>query len=213
GPRPLHEAAPAAPPPELDPRPAPLSRGSRGDLRRRPPRRPRLRLLRRIRPRRPLRAVRVAPEADRRCVGRGRPVPPPRGRGELVGPQAPPEPNLAPAALPRLPALRRCHPAHGHRRHRRQNGPRVAGHRRLRRGHRRTRRGSVGQDGSRGHPRTPALTVRTGESECSAMTRIVLRGGTVLNGSGGPAYEADVLVADGRIAEVGPSVDTTGARE
>ena len=37
------------------------------------------------------------------------------------------------------------------------------------------------------------------------MSRIVLRGGTVLDGSGGPAYAADVLVADGRIAEVGPS--------
>ncbi len=44
------------------------------------------------------------------------------------------------------------------------------------------------------------------------MSRIVLRGGTVLDGSGGPAYAADVLVADGRIAEVGPSVDTTCAR-
>jgi N-acyl-D-aspartate/D-glutamate deacylase len=44
------------------------------------------------------------------------------------------------------------------------------------------------------------------------MSRIVLQGGTVLDGTGGPAYDADVLVADGRIAEVGPSVDTTGAR-
>jgi len=44
------------------------------------------------------------------------------------------------------------------------------------------------------------------------MSRIVLRGGTVLDGTGGAAYDADVLVADGRIAEVGPSVDTTGAR-
>ena len=44
------------------------------------------------------------------------------------------------------------------------------------------------------------------------MSRTVLRGGTVLDGTGGPAYAADVLVADGRIAEVGPSVDATGAR-
>ena len=44
------------------------------------------------------------------------------------------------------------------------------------------------------------------------MSRIVLRGGTVLDGNGGPGSTADVLVADGRIAEVGPSVDTTGAR-
>jgi N-acyl-D-aspartate/D-glutamate deacylase len=45
------------------------------------------------------------------------------------------------------------------------------------------------------------------------MSRIVLRGGTVLDGSGGPAYEADVLVADGRVAEVGRTVVTAGARE
>jgi N-acyl-D-aspartate/D-glutamate deacylase len=44
------------------------------------------------------------------------------------------------------------------------------------------------------------------------MSRIVLRGGTVLDGSGGPGYAADVLVADGRIAEVGASVDESGAR-
>ena len=44
------------------------------------------------------------------------------------------------------------------------------------------------------------------------MSRIVLQGGTVLDGNGGPPYDADVLVADGRVAEVGPAVDTTGAR-
>ena len=45
------------------------------------------------------------------------------------------------------------------------------------------------------------------------MSRIVLRGGTVLDGNGGPAYEADILVADGRIVEVGTDVDATGVRE
>src|SRR4029079_14878663 len=44
------------------------------------------------------------------------------------------------------------------------------------------------------------------------MSRIVLQGGTVLDGNGGPAYDAHVLMADGRIAEGGPAVDTTGAR-
>src|SRR4051794_3241064 len=44
------------------------------------------------------------------------------------------------------------------------------------------------------------------------MSRIVLRGGTVLDGTGGPGYAADVLVADGRIADVGAAVDTTDAR-
>ena len=32
---------------------------------------------------------------------------------------------------------------------------------------------------------------------------LVIRGGTVVDGTGGPAREADVAVADGRIAEVG----------
>lgn len=45
------------------------------------------------------------------------------------------------------------------------------------------------------------------------MTRTVLRGGTVVDGTGAPGRVADVLVSDGRIADVGPSVDTTGARE
>ena len=40
---------------------------------------------------------------------------------------------------------------------------------------------------------------------------IALRGGTVVDGTGGPAYRADVGIAGGRIAEIGPRV--TGARE
>ena len=44
------------------------------------------------------------------------------------------------------------------------------------------------------------------------MTRTVLRGGTVVDGTGAPGRVADVLVSDGRIADVGPSVDTTGAQ-
>lgn len=44
------------------------------------------------------------------------------------------------------------------------------------------------------------------------MDRLVLRGGTVLDGTGGPARDADVLVVDGRIAEVAPSVDASGAQ-
>ena len=43
--------------------------------------------------------------------------------------------------------------------------------------------------------------------------RLVVRGGTVLDGSGGAAYDGDVLVVDGRIAAVGSDVDATGARE
>lgn len=42
--------------------------------------------------------------------------------------------------------------------------------------------------------------------------RLLVRGGTVLDGSGGPPVAADVLAVDGRIAEVGPGLDATGAR-
>ncbi|MBM3660019.1 MAG: amidohydrolase family protein [Actinobacteria bacterium] len=42
--------------------------------------------------------------------------------------------------------------------------------------------------------------------------RLLVRGGTVLDGTGGPPVAADVLAVDGRIAEVGPGLDATGAR-
>ena len=35
------------------------------------------------------------------------------------------------------------------------------------------------------------------------MSEIVIRGGSVVDGTGAEAYEADVLVSDGRIAEIG----------
>jgi N-acyl-D-amino-acid deacylase len=44
------------------------------------------------------------------------------------------------------------------------------------------------------------------------MSRLLVRGGTLLDGSGGPGRAADVLVDDGRIAEVGSGLDDTGAR-
>lgn len=40
---------------------------------------------------------------------------------------------------------------------------------------------------------------------------LVLRGGTVVDGTGAPARRADVAISDGRIAEVGPAVDGGGA--
>ena len=40
-----------------------------------------------------------------------------------------------------------------------------------------------------------------------------MRGGTVLDGTGAAPVAADVLVVDGRIAEVGTGIDATGARE
>jgi formylmethanofuran dehydrogenase subunit A len=39
------------------------------------------------------------------------------------------------------------------------------------------------------------------------MTRTLLRGGRVFDGTGAPPAEADLLVEDGRILEVGPGLD------
>ncbi len=39
------------------------------------------------------------------------------------------------------------------------------------------------------------------------MTRTLLRGGTVFDGTGAPAAEADVVIEDGRFVEVGPGLD------
>jgi N-acyl-D-aspartate/D-glutamate deacylase len=39
------------------------------------------------------------------------------------------------------------------------------------------------------------------------MTRTLLRGGLVFDGTGAPPAEADLLVEDGRILEVGPGLD------
>jgi len=44
------------------------------------------------------------------------------------------------------------------------------------------------------------------------MGRLAIRGGKVIDGSGAPARQADVLVVDGRIAEVGERIDGSGAR-
>ncbi len=45
------------------------------------------------------------------------------------------------------------------------------------------------------------------------MTDLILRGGTVVDGTGGPRLRADVAVAGDRIAEVGAVSKTAGARE
>ena len=38
--------------------------------------------------------------------------------------------------------------------------------------------------------------------------RLLIKGGTVVDGTGAPAYAADVRIADGRIAEVGPELQS-----
>jgi len=44
------------------------------------------------------------------------------------------------------------------------------------------------------------------------METLVIRGGTVIDGSGAPPREADVALKDGRIAEIGRAVSASGAR-
>jgi len=42
------------------------------------------------------------------------------------------------------------------------------------------------------------------------MSTILIRGGTVVDGTGAPGVRADVRIADGRVAEVGPDLPTEG---
>ena len=41
---------------------------------------------------------------------------------------------------------------------------------------------------------------------------IVIRGGTVIDGTGAPGQVADVAVADGLVTEIGPDLDEDGAQ-
>ncbi len=43
------------------------------------------------------------------------------------------------------------------------------------------------------------------------MTSMVIKGGTVIDGTGAKAFDSDVRVVDGRIAEIGPNLDAGGA--
>src|SRR5262245_40212548 len=42
------------------------------------------------------------------------------------------------------------------------------------------------------------------------MSEILLAGGTLIDGSGAPSFQADVRIADGLIAEVGKGLSTSG---
>ena len=44
------------------------------------------------------------------------------------------------------------------------------------------------------------------------MPSILIRNGTVVDGTGAPAYKADVRVVDGVIAEIGANLDVNGNR-
>ena len=45
------------------------------------------------------------------------------------------------------------------------------------------------------------------------MTEMLIRGGTVVDGTGAPAYKADVRVRDGAIAEIGANLKPAGGSE
>src|SRR5437879_4845078 len=45
------------------------------------------------------------------------------------------------------------------------------------------------------------------------MSDLLVRGGTVVDGTGAPAYVADVRIRDGRIAEIAPGLSPDGERQ
>ena len=45
------------------------------------------------------------------------------------------------------------------------------------------------------------------------MYEIIIRGGTVVDGTGAPRYRADVAVQDGKIAKIAPHIEGEAQRE
>ena len=62
-----------------------------------------------------------------------------------------------------------------------------------------------GRKGVLGHSKTPKQGVRV-----ARVGQVVIRGGTVVDGTGAPGYAADVAIADGRVVAIGPGLDVAG---
>ena len=79
--------------------------------------------------------------------------------------------------------------------------------------HRHTRRDPRDARADRGRPTEPVPPSRVRDTVVMTDFDLVVRGATIVDGTGAPAVDGDLAVRDGVIASVGPRVDGRGAEE